>query len=79
MSAKLVPDSSADVRMARETVRSEMAMPSFSKSPRIRDAPQRQFSAAIRGISDLEGLNRCVVFQEIAASDRVSIDVRIAS
>jgi hypothetical protein len=30
---------------ARETVRSEMAIPSFSNSPWIRGAPQRQFSA----------------------------------
>ena len=34
----------------RETVRSEMAIPSFSNSPWIRGAPQRQFSAAIRRI-----------------------------
>jgi hypothetical protein len=34
----------------RETVRSEMAMPSFSNSPWIRGAPQRQFSAARRRI-----------------------------
>jgi hypothetical protein len=34
----------------RETVRSEMAMPSFSNSPWIRGAPHRQFSAAIRRI-----------------------------
>ena len=37
-------------RRYRETVRSEMAMPSFSNSPWIRGAPHRQFSAAIRRI-----------------------------
>ena len=39
----------------RETVRSEMAIPSFSNSPWIRGAPQRQFSAAIRRIRSRQG------------------------
>src|SRR5687767_10756360 len=34
-------------RKYRDTVRSEMAIPSFSNSPWIRGAPHRQFSAAI--------------------------------
>jgi hypothetical protein len=34
----------------RETVRSEMTIPSFSNSPWIRGAPQRQFSEAMRRI-----------------------------
>ena len=39
----------------RETVRSEIAMPSFSNSPWIRGAPQRQFSAAMRRIRSRQG------------------------
>ena len=39
----------------RETVRSEMAIPSFNNSPWIRGAPQRQFSAAIRRIRSRQG------------------------
>ena len=39
----------------RETVRSEMVIPSFSNSPWIRGAPQRQFSAAIQRIRSRQG------------------------
>jgi hypothetical protein len=39
----------------RETVRSDMAIPSFDNSPWIRGAPQRQFSAAIRRIRSRQG------------------------
>ena len=39
----------------RETVRSEMVIPSFSNSPWIRGAPQRQFSAAMRRIRSRHG------------------------
>jgi hypothetical protein len=42
-------------RRYRETVRSEMAMPSFSSSPWIRGAPQRQCSAAARRIRSRHG------------------------
>src|SRR5262249_55671978 len=47
-------------------------IPSFSNSPWIRGAPQRQFSAAIRE-SNLERLDRCVVFQDVVASAAIVV------
>src|SRR5918994_3248758 len=57
----------------RETVRSDMAIPSFNNSPWIRGAPQRQFSAAIRRIRSRQGESMRGL-QDVA-SDAASSDV----
>jgi hypothetical protein len=59
----------------RETVRFEMVIPSFSNSPWIRGAPQRQFSAAMRRIRSRHGESMRGLPD--VATDGASIDVRL--
>jgi hypothetical protein len=62
-------------RKWRETVRSEMVIPSFSSSSWIRGAPKTILSGHTPN-QIATGLNRCVVFRDVA-SDGANIDGRL--